>query len=432
MHSSTTGVEDLAEARVSLLPESIPLDRPNSTRSISLRLFLVCAIVFVDNLGVSIILNVTPVLVDPSLPTCLEGMGNVDAGSAFAILMFAFNFGMMFSPPLFGKLSDLYGRRPLLLFSIVGMSVLYGIQSVTYSFWAFTGLRFVIGLMGGGRPVASAYICDITSDVKEQIRGLAWMNIAPAISYGLGPPLGGFLAGYCGVMSPLTAVSILATAIAILSWYYLTEDAVKLKQVNDGRVGETALNDQVDGPVPTARAGLSRNLFNKTALYMTVFMIGLLANAMYMMVFLSFPLVLKDEFSFSPFQAGMTGIGDGVLAILGNWLYMYLATKICIRVSYICLLACSSGVVACLTPIFFDSILGFLAIRYAMGLACPLIFSSLPQIVAMISPPGRGGEFMGYLNMFLSIGNVIPTPVGGPLYEHCLAFLTDTPRPKKL
>ncbi|KAF4725583.1 hypothetical protein FOZ62_006297, partial [Perkinsus olseni] len=64
------------------------------------KLLLVYAIVFIDFVGVSIFTNVMPILVDPSLPSCLYGMGNLDQGTAYSILMFFYTFGMLFSPPL--------------------------------------------------------------------------------------------------------------------------------------------------------------------------------------------------------------------------------------------------------------------------------------------------------------------------------------------
>ncbi|KAF4658447.1 hypothetical protein FOZ61_005603 [Perkinsus olseni] len=390
--------------------ETIPkAAAPSSSRrgrqSHTSKLLLVYAIVFIDFVGVSIFTNVMPILVDPSLPSCLYGMGNLDQGTAYSILMFFYTFGMLFSPPLFGKLSDIYGRRPLLLVSIIGLTVAYALQAVALNFWVFASVRFLIGLLGGGRPVASAYICDLTKNGDEQIRALAWMNMAPALSFAIGPPLGGLLVGLCGPMFPPAFVAILALLVSVMSWKHLAE-------ASPSQPESLTIPNPEDSSLPSGRRSSDKFM------YFLVFTLALLSNCMYMTDFLNFPLVLKDEFGFSPFLAGATGIGDGLLVFVGNWMYMVLATDLKIRVSVIALSACASYVVSAFAPLCFNSIAGLLVVKYIVALAGPLIFGTLPQLVATISPPGRGGEFMGYFNFFLSVGNLIPTPWAGPVYEH--------------
>lgn len=104
-------------------------------------------------------------------------------GSLYALLQFL-------CAPLFGSLSDRYGRRPILLFSTAGMAVSYLIWCFAGSFSLLIASRIVGGLMSGNIAAASAVIADVTPDTKRS-RGMAMLGFSVGMGFMLGPTVGG-------------------------------------------------------------------------------------------------------------------------------------------------------------------------------------------------------------------------------------------------
>ncbi|MCE9501230.1 MAG: MFS transporter [Leptospira sp.] len=108
-------------------------------------------------------------------------------GSIYSILQFIF-------APVWGKLSDKTGRKPILLFTSLGNLVGYLIWFFSTSFTLFILSRIVTGSMGGNISVASASMADTTSG-KDRAKGMGIIGAGIGLGFILGPPLGGLMAG---------------------------------------------------------------------------------------------------------------------------------------------------------------------------------------------------------------------------------------------
>lgn len=173
----------------------------------SLALFLT---VFVDMMGFSVIFPIFPetlrffwekgndpifalfqtyvlsIIPSPDNPYFIVLFGGI-TGSIYAILQFIF-------APLWGKLSDRTGRKPILLFTSTGNFLGYLVWFFADSFTLFVLSRVVTGCMGGNISVASAAMADITSE-KDRARGMGLIGAGIGLGFILGPPLGGLLSG---------------------------------------------------------------------------------------------------------------------------------------------------------------------------------------------------------------------------------------------
>jgi DHA1 family tetracycline resistance protein-like MFS transporter len=186
------------------------------------RLFPIFLVVFIDLLGFSLIL--------PLLPFYAENYG----ASAFLIglLTASYAAAQLIGAPLMGRLSDRFGRRPILLASIAGtlfgfillgfadplgkMIVnLYtgGAPAVALQNSVILGIlfasRIIDGLTGGNITVAQAYISDVT-DQKDRAKGLGLIGAAFGLGFILGPAIGGLLSTW-GYAVPAFAAASLAT-----------------------------------------------------------------------------------------------------------------------------------------------------------------------------------------------------------------------------
>jgi len=177
-------------------------------------------------LGFSIILPLLPYFADsfditPSLFGCLL------ASNAFSQLIGA---------PILGRLSDRYGRRPILLICIgstfVSFVMLAMAQSVTTLFLS----RIIDGALGGNISLAQAYISDVTQ-LKERTRALGFVGAAFGIGFILGPAIGGSLAMW-GYRLPAVASSCLA-GINLIGAYLYLEESLPLKNENEPKKADS-------------------------------------------------------------------------------------------------------------------------------------------------------------------------------------------------
>ncbi len=171
-------------------------------------LFLIFLFVLVDVLGFSLIL--------PLLPYYARTFG---ASAAVVGLLLASNPAAQFiSAPLLGRLSDTYGRRPLLIVSIVGTVVGFLILGFANSLLILFVSRILDGFLGGNTSLAQAYITDSTDDAGRA-KGLGMIGAAFGLGFVVGPALGGGLSVF-GYAVPAFAAAGLAVInlVGVVLW----------------------------------------------------------------------------------------------------------------------------------------------------------------------------------------------------------------------
>jgi DHA1 family tetracycline resistance protein-like MFS transporter len=122
----------------------------------------------------------------------------------------------MFGAPILGRLSDQYGRRPILIFSIIGTAVGFVTMGLATSYLPSLELLFVArtiaGISGGNLSVAQAYIADVT-DAKNRAKGLGLIGATFGLGFIFGPATGGILSELVNVSFP----SYLAGALCLVN-----------------------------------------------------------------------------------------------------------------------------------------------------------------------------------------------------------------------
>ena len=145
-------------------------------------LFLIFMFVFIDVLGFSLIL--------PLLPYYAETF--MASTTVVGLLLAANALAQLIGAPIIGRLSDRYGRRPLLIISITGTVISFLILGWARSLlWLFIS-RIVDGLLGGNISLAQAYITDVT-DEKNRAKGLGLIGASFGLGFIFGPAIGGTL-----------------------------------------------------------------------------------------------------------------------------------------------------------------------------------------------------------------------------------------------
>jgi multidrug resistance protein len=149
-------------------------------------LTLIFLTVFIDLLGFGILI--------PILPTFSTKELHVDE-TAIGIAIAVYSFVQFLFNPLFGELSDKYGRKPLILVCLLLNSLGYIIFSFTSSYWILLLSRIVAGIGGSSIGVAQAYIADITTK-DNRSRGMGLVGAAFGLGFVFGPLIGGLLSKY--------------------------------------------------------------------------------------------------------------------------------------------------------------------------------------------------------------------------------------------
>ncbi len=164
---------------------------------------------FLDVFGIGVIVPVLPRLVEHLRGGNLEEASSAVGwlGSLYALMQFVFS-------PLLGSLSDRFGRRPVILFSLLGSAFDYVLMAWAPTLaWLFLG-RIISGITGANFSAASAYIADVTPPEKRAA-GFGMIGAAFGLGFIAGPALGGWL-GHYGMKVPF----LVAAGVTALNWLY--------------------------------------------------------------------------------------------------------------------------------------------------------------------------------------------------------------------
>lgn len=163
-------------------------------------------------------------IIIPVIPKLIEKLINGDLSQAATYggwLMFSYAIVQFFCSPIIGNLSDRYGRRPVLLFSLLGFGIDYMLTAFApTTAWLFVG-RIVAGITGASMTTATAYIADVSTPEKRA-QNFGLVGAAFGLGFIIGPVIGGLL-GQFGPRAPFIAAAILAFLNLLYGYFILPE-----------------------------------------------------------------------------------------------------------------------------------------------------------------------------------------------------------------
>ncbi|MEM6465744.1 MAG: TCR/Tet family MFS transporter [Pseudomonadota bacterium] len=172
--------------------------------------------VVLDSMGIGLIL--------PVMPELLAEIGEVEVSQASrwgGFLALSYAVMQFLVGPLLGNLSDAYGRRPVLLCSLLAMGVDYLVMASASTLWLLFVTRIIAGIAGATYSTASAYLADI-SKPEERAANFGLVGASFGIGFIFGPAIGGML-GEFGTRAPFVAAALLAFANMGLGYFVLKE-----------------------------------------------------------------------------------------------------------------------------------------------------------------------------------------------------------------
>lgn len=167
-------------------------------------------------------------LIIPVMPDLIAQLKNITINEASpygAWLLSVYAFTQFVFAPLIGNLSDKFGRRPVLLASLLGFGIDYLFLALAPTYgWLFVG-RVIAGITGASFTTASAYIADISTE-ETRAKNFGMIGAAFGLGFVIGPALGGLLAGW-GIRAPFYAAAVLCLLNCLYGYFVLPESLSK-------------------------------------------------------------------------------------------------------------------------------------------------------------------------------------------------------------
>ena len=349
-------------------------------------------IVFIDLLGFSLILPLLPYLARTFQASDFQ----------IGLLVAVYAAASLVGSPVLGRLSDRYGRRPMLLISIAGTVAGFLVLGFANTLWMLFLARIIDGVTAGNISIAQAYISDVTNE-KNRAKGLGLIGAAFGLGFIIGPAVGGALS-----QISYAAPAFVAAGLAALNWlmvaFWLPESLSleKRREILLSRRATlspgglfAALRRPIVGPLLHTRFffGLSFSIFQSI-----------------------FALYALERFNLGAVQTGYILAYVGVLSVFTQG---FLIGRLTGRYSENVLIFAASGLMTvgllswALAPSVGVLLVALLPTALAGGILNTVINSAITKAI----PPYEIGGMLGFSASLESLTRVVSPSLGGLLLD---------------
>ncbi len=361
-------------------------------------LILIYLTVLIDLIGFGIVIPVLPIYAesDAFRATPFE-IGLIT--SSYSIMQFIFS-------PILGSLSDRYGRRPILVISILGSAAGYFLLGFASTLWMLYAGRIVSGITGGNISTAQAYIADVTTR-ENRAKGMGIFGAMFGLGFVLGPAIGGILSRY-GIHAPFLFAAVLSIVNAVLVFFILPE-SVKLDVSNALKFRKNRFAEIVES--------LSDPRFGTlTAVYF------FLVTSFSIMTY-AFVLYTIERFGYTAEQNGYIFAFIGILAVIfQGGLFDRLVKKFGenpLMILGCLIMAASLFTIPYIAPNS-GGLLGLLITTTFLTIGNSMASPSITSLASKVSHDTEQGKSLGVLQAGASLARAIGPAVGGVLLNNAI------------
>ncbi len=366
-------------------------------------LITVYATVFLDLVGFGMVIPILPFYAN----TAPFNATPFQIGLLFAV----YSWMQFFFAPVLGRISDHYGRRPILLVSILGSALGYFLIGIAETlFLVFLG-RIIGGITGANISTAQAYIADVTSR-ENRAKGMGLFGAMFGLGFILGPAIAGILSKY-GIHVPFYFAAGLSLANAVALYFFLPE-SIRPGATPDVSAGRNRIVDLL--------ATLKRPLVGTLNL-----LYFLLVTAFSIMTY-AFVLFTAHRYGYNAEQNGYLFAYVGLIAIIGQGVLFNLFAER-FGEAKLTVVGCLLMVAALywmpyLGPLS-GGLAGLLAACAVLSIGNAMASPSLTSLVSKISGDHEQGSSLGLLQSGASLARAIGPMIGGVLLNNAANSLDD-------
>ncbi|WHZ58710.1 MFS transporter [Metabacillus hrfriensis] len=364
--------------------EKKPLGKP---------LFLLSFNLFIIMVGIGLVI--------PILPFYVEKFGADAATLGFLVAVFALM--QFFFAPIWGRLSDRIGRKPLITLGLFGFALAEFIFAFATDLWMLFLSRIIAGIFGAAiMPSAMAYVSDVTTPEKRG-QGMGYLGAAMGLGIVVGPGIGGWLSEF-SLSFPFLFAGIAASLAGIVSIFVLPES------LSQEAMQKTAAEN---------KKRENQFILIKKALQSPV---GFLLILVFMMSFALtifqaiFGFYTLERFGYGPQEVGLIILITGIVGTITQG-------------AAVGRLVAKFGDERVVTSALLLSAFGFVIMTFANSFATVLLTTSVfflgnsilrPSLNTFISKlaGSKQGMVMGLNNSFMSLGNVAGPILAGYVFEY--------------
>ena len=373
----------------------------NSDKLFTSPMIIILVTVFIDLIGFGMVIPILPFYANEFAATPLE------IGFLFSI----YSWMQFFFSPILGRLSDRYGRRPVLLVSLIGSAIGYYVIGIAGSLVMVFAGRIIGGITGGNISTAQAYIADVTTR-KNRAKGMGLFGAMFGLGFILGPALAGILSKY-GVHVPFYSAAGLSLVNAVALYFILPETVKPGGIVHTGERKNRFLE---------LVASLREKVFG------TVNVVYFLLITAFSIMTYAFVLFTAYRYGYNAEQNGYLFAFVGLIAIIGQGFLFHKLVSV-IGETRLTVVGCLMMAVSlAIFPLLGPSMGGLAALLVTctiLSIGNAFASPSLTSLASKISPEDRQGVSLGIMQSGASLARAIGPTVGGFLLNNAINKVDD-------
>jgi multidrug resistance protein len=350
-------------------------------------LAILFVVVFIDLLGFGMVI--------PVMPRYAAELGAPKAW--IGLLLTGYSLMQFVFAPIWGRLSDRVGRRPVLLWSIAMTAVGFVAYALAPSFGWLLASRLFAGMATANLAIARAYVADVTTP-ETRAKGMGVIGASFGLGFILGPAIAGPLSQHVSIAAPGYAAAILSIVNGIAAWFILPEPESRVAAGRRGRLD--ALSNELRRP------GIRR-------LLLTSFVSILAFSALEA----TFSLLAKDVFSLDQEHVGYVFAYIGVVAVIMQGALIGPLTRRFGEVRLLFVGLALQAVTFAILP-FTGTLAGMLAVLAPMSVGSGLVNPSLSALLSRMSKREDQGGTLGIGESASALGRILGPESATYTYDH--------------
>lgn len=363
-------------------------------------IWVIFSIITLDMLGIGLIIPViAPMVLHTDSPFFSSEISESSRILWQGLALSLYPLFQFFGAPLLGIWADSFGRKPMLLLTLLGTAIGYLLASVSFVFgifWIFLFSRALDGFTGGNVSIANAVISDI-SRPEEKAKNFGMIGVAFGTGMVLGPFLGGVLSdntlvSWFSYQTPFLLAFLLSLANIFLVWKVLPETIVEKKAHPEFSIflGITHLFQAFSHPV-------LKKLFTVLFLYIAGF--AFFTNFFQVFAIERFAMTAKD--------IGMLFAYLGVCIILAQAFFLRLILRYYTITFWVRLALFVLSLLLLVLPFLTQSWMLY-PLFFCMAMCNGILFANLTTLISNEVSVQQQGEIMGIKESLQAIGNAVP------------------------